>query len=393
MSFESWRNINRGKFKATFYHECSKTCQLVQLQIYNCPLKGECIGGGLYPIITLNQEGKRHCIYVPNECKGKHHVHMYDRKLWACMESGNPHNCGERCDHAIETRDGYSVCDLTGHILSEFVVERRPSLPPGVVFQKTSDFKSEYIRHAPLQVDMENLHRHVARGIKKKSGHVVRSELFSACLVFVTQYLTKRIKETNAKRIKNNDKEIHRHADAFANMKRRTRKIKTLDLVQHVAVLRQKQPYVVKLNISSDNIRVHSSSLATRILAIMGLLRHKVPGGSRFIDTMSLKHFFLVGLEMCRQGLNVASMDLLSVDPVLVLVANGVDDISQFWKENVDRKHIRKTILKAPLTIKTLFSEAVFKHRINPEKLRIDELAISINNIPTDFFEGYKNGP
>lgn len=393
MSFQEWRSINRGKFAATLFHRCTKTCKLVQLMIYSCPIKGECIGGGVYPIVVIDEDGKRQCRYVQNQCHQKHHVLMHDIKLWGCIISGNAHYCGVKCNQVIETTEGYTVCDLTGHILSEHVVERKAPLPAGVVFQKTSDFKSEYIRHAPLQVSMADLHRHVAHGITKKSGHVIRSELFSACLVFVTQYLTKRISETNIQRPKERDDEVHRMVDALANARRRTPKIKTLELVHYVAVLRSKQPYDIIINIPPDDIRKHSSSLSTRIVALMGTLRSKIPEGRRFVDSMSLKDFFLVGLDMCRQGLFIEKMNLLSVDPILILVADGPDDISQFWKESVDRKRIRKSILKAPLTVKTLFSDAVTRHRVNPENLRIDELATSIQNIPSDFFEGYRHGP
>lgn len=392
MAFSEWRIINRGKFVPTLYHRCNKDCKLIELKIYNCPVKNQCVGGGLFPLIVIDQSGQRRCIHVPNQCHRQKHVLMYDIKLWACMISGNSHYCGEQCNEIIETRDGYTVCNLTGHILRELVVERKDPLPPGVVFQKSCDFNAEYVRHAPLQVDISDMHRYVAHGITKKSGEVVRTQLFSTCIVFVTQYLTKRIRETNIKRPRDRDKEVHMMIDRYANARRKTRKVKTLDLVHYAATLRSKQPFVVFLNIPPDNIRRHASSLSTRILALMGTLRAKVPDGKKFIDSMFLKDFFLIGLEMCRQGLYVEGVSLLSVDPILILVAEGVDDISQFWKENVDRKRIRKTILKAPLLIKTLFSDAVTNHHVNPENLRIDELATSIQNIPIDFFEGYRNG-
>jgi hypothetical protein len=141
---------------------------------------------------------------------------------------------------------------------------------------------------------------------------------------------------------------------------------------------------------TEKQIRHHSRNIATRMIALMGIVRTYIPGGKTFVDAMTLKTFFIIALEMCRQGIQVEHNTLLSADPILLLVAIGDNDMSKYWQEYVDKKNIRKNIPQLISKMTSLFTKAVRVDQVNPEYLRIDEMSISILYVPCDLFEGYR---
>jgi hypothetical protein len=128
----------------------------------------------------------------------------------------------------------------------------------------------------------------------------------------------------------------------------------------------------------------------------MAVLRLYVPGGRALVDRFPSHDFFVIGLELCRSGLSVRDpgntydIVLLTQDPMIILFADGKSDAALFWQDKRKTGRLKQTMQEAPHTVARLFQDAVSKHHVNPEQLRIDELCVSMEHIPAQAFESYK---
>lgn len=385
-----WLRANEAKFAMTAVHVCTPECSFVPLEMFLCPSFGTCIGGGVFPLVAREPAG-RHLIAAKNACFGaRGHRHLPEAKLFACIETGHAHFCGRTCDRVEETHEGDAVCAYTSRVLRTTVVERRAPLPTGCVFRDTSDFKTEYVRGAAASagLDLGRYYGHLTAGIRRKAGEQIREQVFNALLAFSCQYLTERAEHTNPERNASGDKAAHDAVEAHC-ARRSVAALGFLALAHAAAAVRSSQPLTVALTMNAYQARKHGWSVATRIVALMGALRHLVPGGRHFVDGMSLKSFFLLGIEMCRQGLVVASTTLLTPDPILVLLSRGDADAASFWKQTVDGRQAPRNLTKMPGQLRRLIDAAVAERRVSPESLRIDEMVDHLQ-VATEGFEGYR---
>lgn len=382
-TYEGWFKANVSKFASTLVHECSVNCSFVPLPVFKCPDFGTCVGGGIFPVVGP----KRTVHSARNKCFGKPHTFYPAARLFGCLSTGRPHYCGKKCDRVIETYEGYSVCDFTGRVLTDILIARKQPLPAGCVFRETSDFKSEYVRAEAATLDLARYHAHVSAGLKRKDSTLIREEVYNSCYALSIQYMSKRISVTNVTRNKDCDLRVKEALDTYHAKRSRS---SVLAMVQIAAAIRSQQPLTVNLAISAEKIRRHACTLATRIVALMGMVRHFTAEGKLFIDGLSLKSFFLMALELCRQGITVDHCTLLSPDPILMLIAKGDTDMASFWQEHIDKRRIRKNLSRLPGQLRDLISRAITVDRVNPEQLRIDEVQ-SYLHVSTDYFEGYRN--
>jgi hypothetical protein len=388
---EGWKEINNVNFAMSNVHKCSNECTFVELKITQCPVFGTCIGEGLFPTVQLTRERKRVEVRAKNKCFGQtHHPIMPSVSVFACMFDGTIHHCGGSCDQRVNTYQGDAVCDFTGRVLSETLISKKEKLPAGCVFRETSDYKTEYVRGTIGHADISQYHRYVSSGLKKKDSKTIREELFSAMLMFVTQYITKRIRVTNAERNTSRDEEVRAAINDFIDARRRTRQVNLMALVQLAASMRNRYPVDFTCHMSDTRIRQHSSVVATRIVALMGAVRQFVPGGRQFVDRLPIKNMFFVGMELCRVGFSIKLYTLLRPDPILNLLAKGEDDIAKFWSEHVDHKKVFHNLFKTTNQMLTMIAKGIQMHLVHPEHLRIDEIASSIENVPIDYFDKYR---
>jgi hypothetical protein len=384
-----WLRTNEAEFAMTAVHECSPDCLFEALEVYTCPVFGTCIGGGAFPLVVRDSARRRCLVPAKNRCFGaRGHRHLSEAKVFACMETGRAHLCGRTCDRTSETHEGDAVCEYTGRVLRATVVARPVPLPAGCVFRDTSDFKTEYVRSSPGGMDLARYYGHLTTGIRHKAGEQVREQVFNALLGFTCQYISERANRTNPERNACGDKAAR---DAIEDQcaRRSAAPPSFLALAHAAAAVRSGQPLSVALKMSAPQARKHAGSVAIRIVALMGALRHLVPGGRNFVDGMSLKTFFLLGIEMCRQGLVVAHTTLLTPDPILVLLSRGDTDAASFWKDAVDGRSAPRNLAKMPAQLRRLIDAAVAERRVGPERLRLDEITDHLQ-VATEGFEGYR---
>jgi len=380
---DGWFQANQAKFAMTLVHACKPGCAFVPLPMFACPEFTTCIGGGLFPLVLNAGRGTAE---AKNRCFGRPHQAFPNAALFACLTTGKAHFCGRTCDRVTETLDGDAVCEYTGRVLSSALVAGEEPLPAGCVFHETSDFKTEYIRPVADRVDLGRYYAHMLGGIRAKGAAQMREQVFNALLAFATQYIVERAGTTTRARSDSSEQAVRAAIDAYCARKARP---SVLALVQIAAAIRSSHPLTVTLTMSAAQGRKHAWTVATRIVALMGIVRQIVPGGKDFIDNMSLKSFFLLGIEMCRQGIIVHHTTLLTPDPILMLISRGDSDAASFWKEHVDARQIPKNLNKLPSQLRALIDRAVTVHRVNPERLRMDEITDHLH-VSVDGFDGYR---
>jgi hypothetical protein len=388
-AFDGWAAANMGKFAMTAVHQCSPSCSFAPLEVFRCPEFSTCIGGGLFPLVQRGEGGgssNNILVAAKNKCFKRKHRHLRTAMLFVCMATGTPHYCGRTCERMADTHDGDTVCEFTGRVLRDLVIGRDSPLPAGCVFLKTSDFKTEYIRSEAGSIDLGRYYGHVVAGMRRKAGEQVREQVFNAALSFATQYITERAGATNRQRNASGDQAVRDAIDTYC-----ARKLAPsfLALVHIAAAVRSSHPLTVALTMSAGHVRKHAWTIASRIVALMGALRHLVPGGKPFVDGMSLKSFFLLAVEMCRQGISVADTTLLSPDPILMLISRGDADAASFWKDHIDDRQAPKNLAKMPAQLRMLITRAVAARLVSPERLRIDEMTDHLQ-VATEGFEGYR---
>lgn len=375
------------------FHSCTRECPLIELSMFNCPVDGLCLGAGLYPrvVATANRRVPR-CQYMETHCYRQRHTPVQEVLVWACMFSGHIHWCGNECSQTEETHDGDLVCLLTGRIFRGLVYGKAKRAPPGAVYRdsrRADSFKTEYIRGSVNNQSFTEHHAFVTKGIRSKPGEVLRREMFTDCIIFANDYLTRRVRDAGGPRRQQRDSEVQEALAAAVRGRLRSGKFSAMELVHIAAAVRSRQPVPFIIRLSPQRIRKHASLVATRIVVLIGLMRTQVPGASQYMAGLSLKELFISGLELCRIGISLRGFTFLSPDPILMLVSSGADDIGEYWNTHVDQKKVRGGVRKYPRRLCELFQEAVSEHGVHPEYLRVDELATSVENIPSDAFDNW----
>ena len=132
----------------------------------------------------------------------------------------------------------------------------------------------------------------------------------------------------------------------------------------------------------------HTSSLTPHyvliVLGLWGVLRKEVPDGTLVTKRSLFNEFVVASMELYREGVIVRDRTdrydivLLAVDPILSVI--GVSEEAKFLvhgKEST-QKNFSKRVSKLRKEIKTLLQEAITRHSVIPELLRIDEASKEI---------------
>jgi hypothetical protein len=288
------------------------------------------------------------------------------------------------------------------------VVERLPEIPVGAVRSNVAELTSQTIRESASVVDLDKVVDLLGnRSRRSRDGRKVMETVYAGALAFVTQYIEERHNKTIPERIRNQNESVKnqliaayrkRKLAAYQKNSHLSPNVDLLQMTLFATYLRQKQTFNICANVPDADRALRARVCATQIVALMAVLRLYIPGGLEFVDRFSTHDFFTIGLEVCRRGLSVRDladrydMVLMSQDPLVVLLAEGKSDAAVFWKNKTLKRNtrVKQTMQEAPDAIVMLFQDAVWKHEIDPEQLRIDEISRSVNHIPSEAFEHYK---
>ena len=359
-----------GVFVHSLNHKCEK-CNLRPIPLWRCNGETICMWN---PPLLCQQEGSVTLFSCGGEpkCAGSNHMPIPAGEISVhfCVSTGTPHYCGSvYCDKSVINGDGAIVCTATGIVLLERRVTQGkfgdPDIYVSYVPQDTKEFNPTTIREKALDF-VGQKYPVLANGV----------DAFSArATVVVTTLLSPKRFEL--------DQPEAADASAVISKAKRQGVRDFLDLFVVLAHFRDRTN-----TLSVDFTPEHTSSLTPHYvliaLGLWGVLRKEVPGGKLVAKRSLFNEFVVASMELYREGIivrdrmNRYDIVLLAVDPILSVI--GVSEEAKFLVhgKHSTQKNFSKRASKLRKEIRTLFQEAISRHSVIPELLRIDEASREI---------------
>lgn len=377
--YEQWLRSTQkeGVFVHSVNHKC-ENCNLRPIPLWRCNGETICMGN---PPLLCQQEGSVTLFSCGGEpkCAGRNHMPIPAGEISVhfCVSTGTPHYCGSvYCDKSVINSDGACVCTATGVVLLERRVTQGkygdPDSYVGYAPQDTKEFNPTTIREKALDF-VGQKYPVLANGVDAFSAR--------ATVVVTTLFSPKRFELDRPEVV---------DASAVISKAKRQGVRDFLDLFVVLAHFRNRTN-----TLSVDFTPEHTSSLTPHYvliaLGLWGVLRKEVPGGTLVTKRSLFNEFVVASMELYREGITVRDrmnrydIVLLAVDPILSVI--GVSEEAKFLVhgKHSTRKNFSKRVAKLRKEIKTLFQEAITRHSVIPELLRIDEASREIFRY-TDYY-------